>query len=70
MSAAATPIGASAPPVVCPQPGPERHDWTGFASGDGAKAKREAKHLAGVGERCSGRMSPPSAETSSTPFRG
>jgi hypothetical protein len=46
MSAAATPTGATAPPVSYPQPGTGRQDWTGLASGD--CAKREAKHVAAV----------------------
>jgi len=46
MSAAATPIGATAPRVSYPEPGTGRQDWPGFASGD--CAKRESKHLAAV----------------------
>lgn len=46
MSAIATPIGATAPLVSYPEPGIGRQDWTGFASGTGAK--REAKHRAAV----------------------
>jgi hypothetical protein len=46
MSAAATPIAATAPRVSYAQPGTGRQDWPGFASGN--CAKREAKHLAAV----------------------
>ena len=46
MSAAATPIGATAPPVSYPQPGTGRQDRTGFTPD--YHAKREAKHLAAV----------------------
>ncbi len=52
MSAAAAPMGATAPPVSYPEPGTRRQagtrrqDWTGFASGQ--CAKREAKHLAAL----------------------
>jgi hypothetical protein len=46
MSAAATPIGATAPQVSYAEPGTGRQDWPGFASG--YCAKREAKHLAAV----------------------
>ena len=43
MSAAATPIGATASPVSYPQPGTGRHAGIGFASGDDAE-----RHLAAV----------------------
>jgi len=46
MSAAATPIGATAPLVLYAEPGTGRQDWPGF--GSGYCAKREAKHLAAV----------------------
>ncbi len=46
MSAAASPIGATVPPVSYPLSGTERQDATGFASGQ--CAKRDAKHLAAV----------------------
>ena len=46
MSAAATPIGATALRVSYAEPGTGRQDWMGFASG--YCAKREAKHLAAV----------------------
>ena len=46
MSAAPTPIDATAPPVSYPQPGTGGHAGTGFASHD--CARREAKHLAAV----------------------
>jgi uncharacterized protein involved in copper resistance len=45
MSAAATPIGATAPPVY-PQPWTGRQDRTGFPPD--CYAKREAKHLVAV----------------------
>jgi hypothetical protein len=46
MSAAASPIGATAPPVSYALPGTGRQDSTGFASGQ--RATRDAKHLAAV----------------------
>jgi hypothetical protein len=46
MSATATPIGATAPPVSYPEPWTGRQDGTGFAPD--YCAKREAKHLAAV----------------------
>ena len=46
MSAAATPIGATAPGVTYAAPATGRQDWLGFGSGN--RAKREAKHLAAV----------------------
>jgi hypothetical protein len=45
MSAAASPIGATAP-VSYPPPRTGYQDSTGFASGQ--RAKRDAKHLAAV----------------------
>ena len=46
MSAAATPIGVTAPRVTYAEPATGRQDWLGFGSGN--RAKREAKHLAAV----------------------
>ena len=46
MSATATPIGATAPPVSYTEPGTGRQDRTGFAWDD--RARREAKHRAAV----------------------
>jgi hypothetical protein len=46
MSAAASPIGATVPPVSYPPPGTGRQDSTGVASGQSAKC--DAKHLAAV----------------------
>ena len=46
MSAAATPIGAAAPPVSYPEPWTGRQDLTGFSPD--CCAEREAKHLAAV----------------------